>query len=258
MIRIVQYNCTKVKFILIFVQIIGTNNYKRSFSVKLRMTKAVKNKILHQLNFLKTIGYNFHETVTISNFDINGNSLPDDLYELNSIMENCYLCELSKSRRNVLCGQGNINAQIMFIADEPTASEDELKSFFVGKTGETLAKMIENVLLLKKEDIFITTLTKCKSLDGITPACFNSCSSYLFKQIDIIKPRLIVALGEKTYQYLCNDTSSSFLKIRGQMTKFKEYDVLPTHSVSYLLRNPSSKKEAFHDMLKIKSILELN
>ncbi|WP_171012885.1 uracil-DNA glycosylase [Arcobacter arenosus] len=255
---IVQYNGTKVNIFISFVQNNGTNIYKRSFFVKFIMTKTVKNKILHQLNFLKTIGYNYHETVTISNFDVNGNSLPNNLNELNLIMENCYLCELSKSRRNVLCGQGNPNAQIMFIADEPTASEDELKSFFVGKTGETLAKMIENVLLLKKEDVFITTLTKCKSLDSITPACFNSCNSYLYKQIDIIKPKLIVLLGEKTYQYLCNDTSSSFLKIRGQMTKFNEYDVLPTHSVSYLLRNPSSKKEAFHDMLKIKSILELN
>ncbi len=222
------------------------------------MTKAVKNRILYQLNFLKSIGYDYHEVVKISNKELNSSSLPNDIKELESLAENCYLCELSKSRRNVLFGEGNINASLMLIADEPTASEDELKSFFVGKTGEQLVKMIENVLPLKKEDVYITNLVKCRSLNGINASHFSSCSSYLYKQIELVNPKLIVTFGEKVYQYLLNDTSSSFNQIRGQLTSFRNYSVIPTHSVSFLLRNPSSKKDTFQDMLKIKSILESN
>lgn len=221
------------------------------------MTKTVKNRILYQLNFLKTIGYNYHSMIKFTNKEVNSNSLPNNMEELKDVVENCYLCELSKSRKNVLFGEGNLNASLMLIADEPTASEDELKSFYVGKTGEQLVKMIENVLPLKKEDVYITNLVKCKSSNGINQSHFGSCSTYLHKQIELINPKLIVTFGEKAYQYLCND-NTSFNKVRGQVMGYKEYQVIPTHSVSYLIRNPSSKKEAFYDMLKIKSILELN
>ena len=221
------------------------------------MTKAVKNKILYQLNFLKSLGYEYHEMIKMTNQEINSNSLPDNIYSLRNIVENCYLCELSKSRKNVLFGEGDLNASLMIIADEPTSTEDELKSFYVGKTGEQLSKMIENVLPLKKEDVYITNLVKCKSSNGMDASHYKSCSTYLHKQIELINPKLIVTLGEKVYQYLSNDMSS-FNKVRGQVMNFRDYKVVPTHSVSYLLRNPSSKKEAYYDMLKIKSILELS
>ncbi len=221
------------------------------------MTKVVKNKILHQLNFLKSIGYEFHDMIKLFNQEVNSNTLPNNMKELKSLVENCYLCELSKTRKNVLFGEGNLNAELMLINDEPSSSEDELKSFFVGKTGEQLSKMIENVLPLKKEDVYITNLVKCKSSNGMDASHYSSCSTYLHKQIDLINPELIVTFGEKAYQNLCNDTTS-FSQIRGQIMSFKNYKVLPTHSISYLLRNPSSKKEAFYDMLKVKSILESN
>lgn len=221
------------------------------------MTKAVKNRILYQLNFLKTIGYDYHSMIKFTNKEVNSNSLPNNIEDLKTVVENCYLCELSKSRKNVLFGEGNLNASLMLIADEPTAIEDELKSFYVGKTGEQLVKMIENVLPLKKEDIYITNLVKCKSLNGINSLHYSSCNTYLHKQIELIDPKVIVTFGEKAYQHLCNDTTS-FNKVRGQVMSYKEYQVIPTHSISYLIRNPSSKKEAFYDMLKIKSILELN
>ena len=221
------------------------------------MTKAVKNKILYQLNFLKSLGYEYHEMIKMTNQEINSNSLPDNIYSLRNIVENCYLCELSKSRKNVLFGEGDLNASLMIIADEPTSTEDELKSFYVGKTGEQLSKMIENVLPLKKEDVYITNLVKCKSSNGMDASHYKSCSTYLHKQIELINPKLIVTLGEKVYQYLSNDMSS-FNKVRGQVMNFRDYKVVSTDSVSYLLRNPSSKKEAYYDMLKIKSILELS
>ncbi|QKF81455.1 uracil-DNA glycosylase [Halarcobacter ebronensis] len=221
------------------------------------MTKAVKREILHHLNFLKSIGCDYHEQIEFYNNELNSNNLPNSLDELKTLVNNCYLCELSKSRKNVLFGEGNKNASLMFISDEPTATEDELKSHFVGKNGEQLAKMIENVLPLKKEDIYITSLVKCKSKDGMNASHFSSCSSYLYKEIELVNPKLVVALGEKVYSYLSAD-KTPFNQVRGKIINFKSFVVLPTFSVSYLLRNPSLKREAFHDMLKIKSILESN
>lgn len=221
------------------------------------MTKAVKNKILYQLNFLKTLGYDYHSNLKLLNNDVDSQTLPNNLIDLKSIVNNCHLCELSKTRKNILFGEGNTNTSIMFIGDEPTKSEDELNSFFVGKSGELLSKMIENVLPLKKEDVFITNLVKCRSSNGVEKSHYNSCSAYLHKQIDLIKPKLIVTLGENTYQYLCND-KQNFNQVRGKIVSFKNYMLLPTFSAGFLIRNPSSKKEAFADMLKIKSILESN
>ena len=200
------------------------------------MTKTVKNKLLQQLNFLKSIGYDYHENLKLSNNNIDNSVLPNNITDLESLVQNCYLCELSKSRNNILFGQGNINASLMFISDEPTSSEDELKSFFVGKTGEQLARMIENVLPLKKEDIYVTSLVKCKSLNGINMSHYDACNSYLDKQIDLVNPKIIITLGEKAYQYLTNDTSV-FKQIRGQELSFKNYKLIPTHSMSFIIRN---------------------
>jgi len=221
------------------------------------MTKIIKNKILTQLHFLKSIGYGYHEPIKAFNKEVEEDNLPKNINSLEQIVNNCYLCELSKSRKNILFSYGKSNADIMFIIDEPTTTEDELASFYVGKSGEQLAKMIENVLPLKKEDVYITSLVKCKSQNGFESTHFNSCSSYLFKQIDLVQPKLIVTLGDKTYEYLLKD-KAPFYQVRGKLTSFKNYDVLPTYSPAFLLRNPSFKKEAFHDMLKIKSILESN
>lgn len=97
------------------------------------MTKLVKNQLLYQLNFLKSIGYGYHESVSITNKEVDNSNLPNNLIEFKTLVENCSLCELSKSRKNVLFGEGNPNAEIMFIVDEPTATEDELKVFLLVK-----------------------------------------------------------------------------------------------------------------------------
>lgn len=221
------------------------------------MTKAVKNRILYQLNLLKSMGYEYHTNVDFGNNEITNTNLPNDLDELESMVQNCYLCELCKTRKKVLFGQGSKNASILFIHDEPSASEDELGEFFVGKSGEILTNMIQNVLNLNINDVYITNIVKCKSSNSFNTNHANSCNLYLNKQIELINPMLIVTLGEKAYKYLTNDTST-FEKVRGTLLPFNYYNVFPTFSPNILLRNPSLKKEAYFDMLKIKSILEIN
>lgn len=230
---------------------------KSKIYVKFGMTKAVKNRILYKLNFLKSIGYEYHSPVDFGNNEVNNTNLPNNLSQLKSIVDNCYLCELGKNRKNVLFGQGNENANILFIHDEPSASEDNLGDFFVGKSGEVLTNMIQNVLKISVNDVYITNIVKCKGASTFNATHANTCNLYLNKQIELINPMLIVTLGEKSYRYLTND-NSPFEKVRGTLLPFNYYNIFPTFSPNILLRNPSLKKEAYFDMLKIKSILEIN
>jgi len=221
------------------------------------MTKLVKQKLLYNLHLLKSMGYEYHNSLNLITPDIKNLKLPDNIFALKSNVENCYLCELCKTRKNVLFGEGNLKANIMFISDEPSNSEDNLGFFYAGKSGELLVKMIENVLNIKKEDVYITTLVKCKSSNSLNKSHIESCNDYLLKQIELIKPKLIVSLGENTYSYLFNE-KDKFSQVRGKECYYQNIKLVPTFSANYLLRNPSSKKDAYYDMLRIKNILELS
>ena len=219
------------------------------------MTKTVKNQLLRNLYNLKSFGYEYHETLDFFSSEVKNFKLPNNLDALKNSVEHCYLCELCKSRKNVLFGYGNANSDIMFISDEPSNSEDEMGAFYSGKSGELLTKMIENVLNIQKEDVYLTTLVKCKSLNGLNNSNIDTCNDYLLKQIELIKPKLIVALGERTYSYLLKN-NMNFAQIRGKDLVYNGITLIATFSPSFLLRNPSSKKDAYYDMLKIKNYME--
>ena len=219
------------------------------------MTKTVKNQLLRNLYNLKSFGYEYHETLDFFSSEVKNFKLPNNLDALKNSVEHCYLCELCKSRKNVLFGYGNANSDIMFISDEPSNSEDEIGLHYVGKSGELLVKMIENVLNITKEDVYYTTLVKCKSINGLNNSNIETCHDYLLKQIELIKPKLIVALGEKTYSYLLKN-GDNFSQIRGKELIFNGISLITTFSPTFLLRNPSSKKDAYYDMLKIKNYME--
>lgn len=232
------------------------NNHKRKFFVQSIMTNTVKQKLLYNLHLLKSMGFNYHKGLNLVPNDIKNLKLPDNISALKSNVENCYLCELSKTRKNVLFGIGNHNSKVIFISDEPSASEDALGTFYSGKSGELLSKMIENVLNLKKEEVYITNLVKCKSSNSLNNSHVESCNDYLQKQIELINPELIVSLGESTYSYLLNE-KDNFSQNRGKELNYHNIKLIPTFSANYLLRNPSAKKDAYYDMLRIKNILEL-
>lgn len=220
------------------------------------MTKILQNRILNQLNFLKSIGYEYIDNINFNQINKEQGSLPNNMKELKEIVDNCYLCQLSKFRENVLFGYGNENAKVMFLKESPGITEDEMGEFYVGKAGSLLTNMIENVLKVPCSDVYITNIVKCTSINNqVSIEHVNYCSSYLDKQIELIKPKLIVTLGESAYNYFTND-STPFNEIRGKVISSNNYDVICTYEPSFLLRNPSSKKEAFQDMLTIKNIME--
>ena len=211
--------------------------------------------LLKQLYQLKQLGYNY-TSITPYKEDESNLILPNTFDALKKQAEECHLCELSKSRQKVVFGEGNLHAKLLFIGEGPGASEDSMGKPFVGRSGELLTKMIENVLQLKREDVYITNIVKCHPPTNRTPTPTeaHTCQPYLLKQIEIIKPKLIVTLGATAYHYLTGD-ETSISKIRGNILKQDGYTLIPTYHPGFLLRNPSAKKEVFEDLLKVKDLL---
>ena len=208
---------------------------------------------LKYLYHLKTIGEEYFEGFNKAK---NINSMPKELEELKKICINCRLCNLSKTRTNVVFGEGNPKAELMFIGEAPGEQEDKGARPFVGKAGKLLTKIISNVLNLSREDVYITNIVKCRPPNNRVPTIEEAikCRPYLLKQIDIINPKILVCLGKTAFMYLMN-SDLPITKVRGKIFEFKEKKVIPTFHPSYLLRNPSAKKDAFKDFLLIKSLL---
>lgn len=211
--------------------------------------------LLKQLYQLKQLGYNY-TNITVYKDDELDLALPNTLESLQKQAHNCHLCELSKSRQKVVFGEGDPHADLLFIGEAPGATEDSSGKPFVGRSGELLTKMIENVLKISRSDVYITNIVKCRPPNNQvpTPTQAHTCQPYLLKQIELIKPKLIVTLGETAYHYLTGD-ETSIAKIRGTLHKQNGYTLIPTYHPSYLLRNPSAKKEVFEDLLKVKDLV---
>jgi len=218
--------------------------------------KNLKNALLlKQLYLMKQLGYNY-TSVTAFKEDEPDLTLPNTLEKLKKQAHECHLCDLSKSRTHVVFGEGNENADIMFIGEAPGATEDSAGKPFVGRSGELLNKMIENVLLLAREEVYISNIVKCRPRENAepTPTEAHTCHPYLLKQIELIKPKIIVALGATAYHYLSGD-DTPISKVRGTIHTQHSYTLVPTYHPSYLLRNPSAKKEVFEDLKMIRGLM---
>ena len=215
-------------------------------------------KQLRDLYRLQSFGFTYYskpkEPILDEKFHM---QLPKSLSSLNDIVHNCSLCSLSKSRKNVVFGEGNESATVMFVGEGPGSSEDESGRPFVGKSGQLLTKIIETTLDLKREDVYIANIVKCRPPLNRVPSKeeAQTCLPYILKQIEIVSPKIIVTLGATAYQYLSGDYDSSISKIRGEMIEYENALLMPTFHPSFLLRNPSAKRYVFNDMKKIRALL---
>ena len=218
--------------------------------------KNLKNALLlKQLYRLKQLGYSYTSVVPFKKEE-QDLTLPNTLEKLQKQALECHLCLLSKTRSNVVFGEGNPNADLMFIGEAPGATEDRVGKPFVGRSGELLTKMIENVLHVKREKVYISNIVKCRPKDNREPSATEArtCQPFLLKQIELIRPRIIVALGATAYYYLSGD-DTPISKVRGTVHKQDSYTLIPTYHPSYLLRNPSAKKDVFEDLKMIKELM---
>ena len=217
-----------------------------------RLYNALQIKRLYQL---KQLGFRYVPMVETKKAEI-ATTLPDDLRHLQKIVEQCQLCGLSKTRHKTVFGEGNPQTKLMFVGEGPGAQEDASGRPFVGRAGELLTKMIENVLEIPRSEVYIANIVKCRPPNNRapTPEEAHTCLPYLHKQLDIIAPRVVVALGATAYHYLTGD-KTGITRVRGHVIQMARFTLVPTYHPSYLLRNPSAKKEAYSDLLKIRSLL---
>jgi DNA polymerase len=168
----------------------------------------------------------------------------------------CTRCKLHPlGRRQIVFGVGNPNADLMFVGEAPGADEDIQGEPFVGRAGQLLTKIIE-AIELKREDVYIANVIKCRPPGNRNPEPdeVEQCEPFLFRQIDIIKPRVIVALGKFAAQCLLR-TTDPITRIRGREFTYRDAILIPTYHPAYLLRTPSAKREVWEDMKRVRAIL---
>jgi DNA polymerase len=168
----------------------------------------------------------------------------------------CDRCKLhTLGRRQVVFGVGNPDADLMFVGEAPGADEDLQGEPFVGRAGQLLTKIIE-AIGLRREDVYIANVIKCRPPGNRNPEPdeVERCQPFLFRQIDAIRPKVIVALGKFAAQCLLQ-TADPITRLRGRSYTYRGATLIPTFHPAYLLRNPSSKREVWEDMKKVRAIL---
>ncbi len=184
-------------------------------------------------------------------------SFPKDesLEEIRADIGDCTRCKLHAHRTHLVFGEGNPQADLMFVGEGPGADEDATGRPFVGRAGQLLDKIIA-AIGRKREDVFIANVVKCRPPQNRTPEKdeTDTCEPFLFRQIAFIKPKVIVALGSPAFQCLFR-TKEAISRARGEFREWNGIQVMPTFHPAYLLRSPDKKREAWEDMKKVRDYL---
>jgi DNA polymerase len=190
-------------------------------------------------------------------------ALPDiardlDWDPLRAAVAACQRCELHGTRTQTVFGVGNPRARWMFIGEAPGADEDRQGEPFVGRAGQLLTSMIR-ALGLQREDVFIANVLKCRPPGNRDPrpAEAASCRTYLERQVALVNPTLVVAVGRIAAQNLLA-TETPIAKLRGKVHAFgaRSWPLVVTYHPAYLLRTPSEKRKAWHDLLHARQLFE--
>ncbi len=182
-------------------------------------------------------------------------SKPEVLSAISSEVFNCKRCSLYKTRRNTVFGDGDPNAELLFVGEAPGFDEDLQGMPFVGQAGKLLTKMIESIGL-SRDGVYICNVLKCRPPENRSPLPeeISVCKEYLLRQIEAISPKVIVCLG-KYAAYTLLEADEPITKIRGKDYDYRGIHIIPTFHPAYLLRNPNSKGHVWEDLKKIRRIL---
>jgi uracil-DNA glycosylase family 4 len=167
----------------------------------------------------------------------------------------CTRCKLHEQRTHIVFGEGDPQARLVFIGEGPGADEDATGRPFVGRAGQLLDKIIA-AIGLKRDECYIANVVKCRPPGNRTPERDEvaTCEQFLFRQLALIKPEVIVALGSPAFQCLLR-TKDSITRSRGEWREWNGIKVMPTFHPAYLLRSPDKKREAWEDLKKVRDYL---
>jgi uracil-DNA glycosylase family 4 len=216
----------------------------------LSVVKAIKGQVINQeslcvgLEWKKSLPSAGRVNAILQNND-------EELKKIHQGMKACQLCPLGKTRKNLVFGEGNPYAQIVFVGEAPGADEDEQGLPFVGRAGQLLTKIIEAMGLMRK-DVYICNILKCRPPGNRNPLPneIELCEPFLKNQLQIISPRVICTLGKFAAQTLLK-TETPITALRGRFQSYEGIKLMPTYHPAYLLRNPSAKKFVWEDVQMI-------
>ncbi len=169
----------------------------------------------------------------------------------------CRSCRLCEARTRTVPGVGNPAARLIFVGEGPGAEEDRTGEPFVGAAGELLTKIID-AMGLKRSDVYITNVVKCRPPENRTPQAdeIAACQGYLLRQLSAIQPKVICALGKPAALSLLGlSPATAISKIRGTFHDWHGIPLMPTYHPAYLLRNPAEKRAVWEDMKRVRDFL---
>lgn len=184
-----------------------------------------------------------------------------ELHRLADEVAGCRLCKLATTRTQTVFGEGDADADLMFIGEGPGRVEDRTGRPFVGPAGELLTRIIEHGVGVSRASVFIANLVKCRpsvdlKFERDRPPDeeeLGACSPYLLRQIETVRPKVIVALGGPATKYLLQ-TQTGITRLRGRWAEFMGIPVMPTYHPSYLLRQGNqgdAKREVWSDIKQV-------
>jgi DNA polymerase len=173
---------------------------------------------------------------------------PDALAAIRDLIGDCQRCGLAKARNKIVFADGDANAQLMFVGEGPGADEDAQGLPFVGRAGQLLNNMI-GAMGLKREQVYIANIVKCRPPQNRKPEPdeAHTCTPFLERQIEVVRPRVLVALGATAATYLLG-MRGSIGSMRGRIHDYRGIQTVVTYHPAYLLRDPTQKKETWKDL----------
>ncbi len=185
----------------------------------------------------------------------NQNIANDDWQRLQTEAESCVACDLSKTRTHVVFGVGSRQADLLIVGEAPGANEDRQGKPFVGRAGQLLNNMLY-AIGLQREDIYIANILKCLPPNNRDPRPEEValCTPFLERQITLLQPKVILALGRIATHFLLGSTES-LGKMRGREFHYRDTPLLVSYHPAYLLRSPREKRKSFQDLLRLKKYL---
>lgn len=178
------------------------------------------------------------------------------LGELEASLQGCTRCELSRERNTIVFGSGNPNAELVLVGEAPGREEDRQGSPFIGDAGRLLDRILF-AMQLTRDDIYICNVVKCRPPGSRDPETeeVQTCEPFLKRQLELIKPRMIVTLGRFAAQVLLQ-TKEPISQLRGDWHEYQGFPLMPTYHPAYLLRSPSGKKDVWSDMKQVMQRLQ--
>lgn len=216
-----------------------------------------ENTRLHYLNALGITAWqsrNFEPSppfteMSLPPSNVNDDSLPSDSWEIlrNKVIQ-CEKCILCTTRKQAVFGEGKLNAKWLLIGEAPGQEEDFHGIPFIDEAGNLLTEMLR-AMQLTREEVFITHILKCRLPDNRNPHLdeIHACRDYLNRQIALINPNIIIALGQNTAQILL-ETTDTIESLRGKIHQFQHKPLITVYHPNYMLRSPIEKSKAWQDL----------